>query len=191
VQAGTVHRLWRSPVVSMGGEEVSSLSVGPHGVGGDRVHRVVLEDGTMLTAEHEPRLAAWTAAYPFNLGAGLDPANPPHALVTDPAGRHTYRWGDPRLVSALGRDLGRTVEAVREISPGHVRIGGGPRANLEIGLPAHEGAEIAFERGVRLVVVATCERGLLARVKAAGRIAEGERVRIETNGTSGFWTDGR
>jgi hypothetical protein len=132
-----------------------------------------------------------TAAYPFNLGAGLDPANPPYPLVSDPGGRRTYRWGDPRLVSALERDLGRALRTVREISLGHVRIGDGPRCNLQIGVTAPEGAEIAFERGVRLVVVAACERGLLARVKVTGRIAEGEPVRVETDGTSGFWTDGR
>jgi hypothetical protein len=80
---------------------------------------------------------------------------------------------------------------VREISPGLVRIGDGPRCHLQIGLTAPEGAEIAFERGVRLVVVAACERGLLARVKATGRVAAGEQVRIGTGGTSGFWTDGR
>jgi MOSC N-terminal beta barrel domain len=175
----------------MGGEEVGALSVGPHGVGGDRVHRVLLEDGTTLTARQEPRLAAWTAAYPFNLGAGLDPASPPYALVTDPAGRRTYRWGDPRLVSALERDLGRALRVEREISPGDVRIGDGPRANLTLELEAPEGAELVFERGVRLAVVAACERGLLARVIAGGRIAEGEAVRIEADGTSGFWTDGR
>jgi MOSC N-terminal beta barrel domain len=191
VDAGTVQRLRRWPVVSMGGEEVSALSIGPLGVGGDRVHRVVLEDGTTLTAQVDPRLAAWTAAYPFNLGAGLDPARPPFALVSDPAGRRTYRWGDPRLVSALERDLGRALRAEREISHGHVRIGDGPRCNLQLGLDAPEGAGIVFEHGVRLVVVAACERGVLARVAATGRIAEGERVRIETEGTSGFWTDGR
>ena len=172
--------LWRWPVVSMGGEEVHSLSVGPHGVGGDRVHRVVLEDGRTLTAAQEPRMARWTAAYPFNLGAGLDPANPPHALVTDPAGRHTYRWGDPRLVSALERDLGHPVDARREIEPALVRIGDGPRASIRIGANPPAGAEIIFQRGVRLVVVSACERGALARVAATGRIAEGEQVRIGT-----------
>jgi MOSC N-terminal beta barrel domain len=191
VHDGTVQQLWRWPVVSMGGEEVGALSVGPHGVGGDRVHRVLAEDGRTLTAADEPRLASWTASYPFNLGAGLDPARPPLALVSDPAGRHTYRWGDPRLVSALERDLGRTLEVQRAVTPGHVRIGDGPRCNLRLGLEAPEGAGIVFERGVRLVVVAACERGLLARVAAAGRIAEGERVRIETDTSSGFWTDGR
>jgi hypothetical protein len=96
------------------------------------------------------------------------------------------------MVSALERDLGRTLRAERAIAPGgHVRLGDGPRSNLQIGVEAPEGAEVAFERGVRLVVVAACGRGALARVAAAGRIAEGERVRVETSGTSGSWTDGR
>jgi len=57
--------------------------------------------------------------------------------------------------------------------------------------PFNLGAAIVFERGVRLVVVSACERGLLARVAASGRIAEGEQVRIESPGASGFWTNGR
>ena len=191
MHAGTVQRLWRWPVVSMGGEQVSALSLGPDGVGGDRVHRVLLGGGTTLAALEEPRLAAWGAAYPFNLGAGLDPASPPHAIVTDPDGRRTYRWGDPRLRSALERDLGRPLRLVREISPSHVRIGDGPRSSLQLSLEADAGAEVVFENGVRLLVVSACERGLLARVIATGRVAEGEPVRIETGRGSGFWTDGR
>jgi MOSC domain-containing protein YiiM len=56
---------------------------------------------------------------------------------------------------------------------------------------AEQGDEIVFEHGVRLLVVSACERGQLARVIATGRVAEGEPVRIETSGSSGFWTDGR
>jgi hypothetical protein len=191
MHAGTVQRLWRWPVVSMGGEQVSALSVGPDGVGGDRVHRIEREDGRTLTADDAPRLRAWGAAYPFNLGAGLDPASPPYALVTDPAGRRTYRWGDPRLRSALERELGMPLQLRREISPGHVRLGPGQRACLELDVDAERGDEIVFEHGVRLLVVGACERGQLARVIATGRVAEGEPVRVETSSASGFWTDGR
>ena len=107
---GTVSRLWRWPVKSMAGEELRALSLGPRGVGGDRTHAVLHEHKGAwrpLTAREAPRLLAWRAAYPFNLDAGLDPASPPHAIVTEPGGVRSWRWGDPRLRSALERDLGR------------------------------------------------------------------------------------
>ena len=73
--AGTVQRLWRWPVKSMGGEQVGALSVGPHGVGGDRAHALLHHhkgEWRHLTAREAPGLLAWHAGYPFNLGAGLD-----------------------------------------------------------------------------------------------------------------------
>jgi uncharacterized protein YcbX len=240
MHAGTVQRLWRWPVKSMGGEQVGALSLGPHGVGGDRAHAVLHEhkgEWRPLTAREASRLLAWSAAYPFNLGAGLDPARPPHALLTDPGGRHTYRWGDPRLRSALERDIGRPVQLVRDPAgmpdvPGQVLITTQAthealegelgraidvrrfRPNFHLALDAPAWAELAwpgaiveFARGVRLEVVEACERcaiptrdpdtqekwpqllahlaaehgqelGVLARVLAAGRVAEGEAVHI-------------
>jgi uncharacterized protein len=238
--AGTVQRLWRWPVKSMGGEQVGALSIGPHGVGGDRAHAVLHEhkgEWRPLTAREAPRLLAWSAAYPFNLGAGLDPARPPHALLTDPEGLHTYRWGDPRLRSALERDVDRPVQLVRDPAgmpdvPGQVLITAQathealerelgraidvrrfrPNFHLALDAPAWAelewpGATVEFAGGVRLEVVEACERcaiptrdpdtqekwprllahlaanhgqllGVLARVLAAGRVAEGEELRI-------------
>jgi uncharacterized protein YcbX len=191
MHAGTVQRLWRWPVKSMAGEQVRALSVGPQGVGGDRAHAVLHEhkgEWRYLTAREAPGLLAWNAAYPFNLDAGLDPGNPPHALVTDPAGRHTYRWGDPRLLMAIERELDRPVQLKREVDgmpdvPGQVLITTeATRAALEgelgraldirrfrpnfhvaLDAPAWEelrwpGATVEFARGVRLEVVQTCER---------------------------------
>jgi uncharacterized protein YcbX len=240
MHAGTVQRLWRWPVKSMAGEQVSALSVGPHGVGGDRAHAILHEHKgawRYLTAREAPRLLAWQAAYPFNLGAGLDPANPPHAVLTDPAGRHTYRWGDPRLRSALERELERPLRLERDAGgmpdvPGQVLITTEatraalqgelgreldirrfrPNFHLALDAPAWEelgwaGASIEFEGGVRLEIVQTCERcaiptrdpdtrekwpqllahlaaahgqefGVLARVLAGGRVAEGEALQV-------------
>jgi uncharacterized protein YcbX len=251
--AGTVQRLWRWPVKSMGGEQVVSLSIGPHGVGGDRAHAVLHEhkgEWRHLTAREAPRLLAWSAAYPFNLGAGLDPANPPHALVTGPDGRHTWRWGDPRLRSALERELDRPLELVRDVAgmpdvPGQILLTVEAthealereldraidvrrfRPNLHLALDAPAwaelewpGATVEFARGVRLEVVQTCERcaiptrdpetqekwpqllshlaarhgqslGVLARVVAGGRVAEGEDVRVETPEASASATGSR
>jgi uncharacterized protein YcbX len=188
---GTVRRLWRWPVKSMAGEEVRALSLGPRGAGGDRVHAVLHPhkgEWRPLTAREAPRLLAWRAAYPFNLDAGLDPASPPHAVVTEPSGGHSWRWGDPRLRSALERDLGRTVRLERDPQgipdvPATVllTVAGSLgalsrelgtevdarrfRPNLHLELDAEPwaelawaGAELQLEGGVRLRVDGPCER---------------------------------
>jgi uncharacterized protein YcbX len=116
VRTGSVVDLWRWPVKSMAGERLRALTLGPRGAGGDRVHVVAGEHrGELrpLTARETPRLLAWSAAYPFNLDAGLDPGAPPFAVVTGPRGRQ-WRWGDPRLRNALEDDFGRPVELWRD-----------------------------------------------------------------------------
>ena len=188
---GTVNRLWRWPVKSMAGEELRALSLGPRGVGGDRSHAVLHHhkgEWRPLTAREAPRLLAWRAAYPFNLDAGLDPDSPPHALVTEPAGVRTWRWGDPRLRSALERDLGKELRLERDVTgipdvPGTVLVTVAGtlaalgeelatevdarrfRTNLHLALDAEPwaelawaGAEVELEGGVRLRVEEACER---------------------------------
>ena len=191
MSAGTVQRLWRWPVKSMAGEELRALSIGPRGVGGDRSHAVLHEHKGAwrpLTAREAPRLLAWRAAYPFNLDAGLDPASPPHAIVSEPSGLRSWRWGDPRLRSALEQDLGRPLRLERDPGgipdvPGTVLVTVAAtlaalthelgtevdarrfRTNLHLELDAEPwaeagwaGAEIALEGGVRLRVDGPCER---------------------------------
>lgn len=187
---GTVAALWRWPVKSMAGERVNALRVDGRGVGGDRTHAVLYEhkgEWKRLTAREAPRLLAWQASYPFNVGGGLDPARPPYAVVIAPDG-HRYRWGDPRLRSALEQDLGRPVELMRDVEgiqdaprtllvtlrPTLEALGdelGTPidlrrfRTNLhlDIDVPAWselgwQGGELAFEGGVRLKLLHPCER---------------------------------
>jgi uncharacterized protein YcbX len=186
---GTVAALWRWPVKSMAGERVSALRLDVRGAGGDRSHAVMVERRP-LTAREAPRLLAWSAAYPFNTGAGLDPARPPFAVVTAPDG-HSYRWGDPRLRTALEADLGLPVELRRDVHgfqdlPRAVLVTtdatlralgdelGGPidlrrlRANmhLEMDAPAWaeerwQGAKLTFAGGVRLWVLNACERSAI------------------------------
>ena len=188
---GTVSRLWRWPVKSMAGEELRALSLWPNGVGGDRSHAVLHEHKGAwrpLTAREAPRLLAWRAAYPFNLDAGLYAASPPHALVTEPDGVRSWRWGDPRLRSALERDLGRPVRLERDVTgipdvPGTVLVTVAGtlaalsaelgtdvdarrfRTNLHLELDAEPwaelawaGAQIELEGGVRLRIDHACER---------------------------------
>jgi uncharacterized protein len=186
----TVAAMWRWPVKSMAGERVNALRLDGRGVGGDRTHAVLYEhkgEWRRLTAREAPRLLAWRAVYPFNLGGGLDPARPPFAVVIAPDG-HRYRWGDPRLRFALEADLGRPVRLVRDVEgmpdlprtllvtlqPTLDALGdelGAPvdlrrfRTNLhlDIDVPAWselgwEGAELAFAGGVRLKLLHPCER---------------------------------
>jgi uncharacterized protein len=187
---GTVSGLWRWPVKSMAGERVNAMRVDARGAGGDRTHAVTHEHkGRVmpLTAREAPRLLAWSAAYPFNLDAGLEPARPPFAVVTAPSGR-SFRWGDPRLRSALESDLERPVQLTRELDgiqdvqgtllltvqaslasldaelgdPVDVRRFR-PNLHLELDAPAWaelkwEGAEIAFSGGVRLRLLHPCVR---------------------------------
>ena len=187
---GKLIALWRWPVKSMAGERVSALRVDGRGAGGDRTHAVLYEHKgarKRLTAREAPRLLAWQGLYPLNIDGGLDPARPPFAVVVAPDG-HRYRWGDPRLRSALEADLGRPVELMRDVEGIHDlprtllitlqssldALGeelGAPvdlrrfRTNLHLDLPVPawselgwEGGELAFEGGVRLRLLHPCER---------------------------------
>jgi uncharacterized protein YcbX len=115
---GRVLELWRWPVKSMAGEEVRSFRLDERGVGGDRTHAVLYHhkgEFKPLTAREAPRLLNWHAAYPFAPDGGLRPDDPPYAQVTGPDGR-SWRWGDPRLRTALSDDLGRDVELRRDLA---------------------------------------------------------------------------
>jgi uncharacterized protein len=116
---GRVLQVWRWPVKSMAGERVRSMRVDARGAGGDRSHAVLHEhkgEWKPLTAREAPRLLAWRAGYPFAPDGGLDPERPPYAIVIAPDGEHMYAWNDPRLRSALSRDLGRDVRLRRDIA---------------------------------------------------------------------------
>ena len=187
---GMLASLWRWPVKSMSGERVNSLRIDGRGAGGDRTHAVVYEHKgahKLLTAREAPRLLAWKAAYPFDRDAGLDPARPPLTIVTAPDG-HRYRWGDPRLRTALEEDLGRPVWLRRDVHgiqdvPRSLlvtlrttlddlgsELGGAvdvrrfrPNLHLEMDAPpwaelGWEGGELRFSGGIRLGLLHPCER---------------------------------
>jgi uncharacterized protein YcbX len=189
VAMASVLELWRWPVKGMGGERMPSLRLDARGVGGDRSHAVLRreDDGTWmaLSERQQPRLAAWTAAYPFNIGANVNPASPPLALATSPAGR-TFVWNDPRLRHALEDDLGHPVDLRRDIAGlqhaertvliswgdadprvlrSNVHLDGGD----DVAVP---GQTLEFPGGVRLRVLRPCPRGgAYARVVGSGRVA--------------------
>jgi uncharacterized protein len=187
---GTLASLWRWPVKSMAGERLNSMRVDGRGAGGDRTHAVLHEHKgarKRLTAREAPRLLAWKAGYPFDMDAGLEPARPPLATVTAPDG-HRYRWGDPRLRTALEEDLDRRVWLERDVHGMQdlprtllvtvqaslealgAELDGAidlrrfrPNLHLEMDAPpwtelGWEGGELVFSGGVRLQFLHPCER---------------------------------
>jgi hypothetical protein len=198
-----VRELWRWPVKGMTGEPMPSLRLDGRGAGGDRTHAVLglAEDGAWLplSRREAPRLAAWDGAYPFNLGANVDPASPPYALATSPRGR-TFVWDDPRLRSALEDDLGRPVQLRRDLGGlQHVErtvlvVAGDADAvalRANVALDADPGLDqpgrvLAFDGGVRLRLLRPCPAGgAYARVLSNGRVQVGSRVRAGGHLTAG------
>jgi hypothetical protein len=190
----TVTQLWRWPVKGMGGEPMPSVRVDGRGVGGDRTHAIVRRTETgwgPLSGRDAGGLRAWSAAYPFNIGANVEPASPPYAIVCSPQQR-TFVWGDPRLRSALEDDLGLAVELRRDIFgmqlvERSVLLTWGDddprelRSNLHLHgeLALEPGQVLAFERGVRMRILRACNAGgVYARVLANGRVAVGEAVQL-------------
>jgi uncharacterized protein YcbX len=190
--------LWRWPVKGTAGEPTPSVRVDARGIGGDRAH-AVLTRGPLgwapLTAAQAPALAGWRAAYPFAIGAALDPGRPPYAVLSAPDG-HQYQWGDPRLVHALEDCLGCPVRLHRDPAgvravPGSVAVSTtaqGPdpavlRSNLHLDASVAgwtAGSELRFSGGARLRVLAPVAGAPVtyARVIAFGRIAAGESVEL-------------
>jgi hypothetical protein len=177
----------------MRGEQLRSSQVDALGVAGDRQHHLAGPEGR-LGAQDLPRLARWSASFPFNPDGSIVPdRDPPLPLLTAPTGARTWRWGDPRLQHALDRDLGRGLSLVRE--PGRARgvivstrrpeepvEASGVNVQLALTLPPSgwAGTELAFRDGVRLRLVASRADGpgIEARVVEAGRILLGEPVSL-------------
>jgi hypothetical protein len=175
----TVLELWRWPVKGMGGERVPSLRLDARGVGGDRAHAVLGEDGAPVED-----LTGWSAAYPFNLGANVDPASPPLAQVTSPRGR-AFMWNDPRLRHALEDQLGGPVRLQRDADGMQLvartvlvcwgeddaqRLRANVRLDAAEGLGEH-GHVVELDGGVRLRAIGACRRGgVYTRVVGAGRV---------------------
>jgi hypothetical protein len=189
---GFVQGLWRFPVVGMRGEELRSTQIEVRGVPGDRRHHAAGPDGR-VSVQDLPRLARWSASYPFNPDSLVLPGkDPPYPLITHGAKR--FRWGDPRLALELERTLGRPIEIVRDLDSARGVIVSTVEAQLEpaiagvnvqLALPLPDvggwaGTELVFRDGVRLKLVASRADGpgIEARVVEAGRIVLGEPVAL-------------
>jgi len=177
-----VAELWRWPVEGTEGESTPSVRVDVRGVGGDRTHAILAHGASGWGPPAPGSLAGWRAAYPFAIGAALDPARPPYAVVTCPAG-HQFQWGDPRLRTALEDHLGVAVRLQRDAdAPRPIVVGSVAHANLRLhgGVAGWTpGTDLHFAGGVRLRVLASLAGGgARARVLANGRIAAGEPVEL-------------
>ena len=189
---GFVQALWRFPVVGMAGEQLRSSQIDTRGVAGDRQHRVVGAEGP-LSIDDVPSLARWTATFPFNPDGAIVPDRPPpFPVLAGPGAAKTWRWGDPRLAFALERELGRSVELVRDlqatrgvivatVSPSLPARVAGINVQLSLELPGgYSGLMLSFRDGVRLRLVASRADGpgIEARVVEAGRLVIGEPVEL-------------
>jgi MOSC N-terminal beta barrel domain len=191
---GYVQALWRFPVLGMKGEQLRSSQVDVRGIAGDRQHFATGPQG-QLDSRDIPRLGLWSAAFPFNPDGAIVPNRPPpFPLLTAPNGQKAWRWGDPRLLYALERDLGRSVELVRDLElargvivattppPQKERAAAGINVQLRLDPPpgGWSGRELAFRDGVRLRLVASRADGpgIEARVVEAGRLLLGEPVSL-------------
>ncbi|WP_157930664.1 MOSC domain-containing protein [Glycomyces xiaoerkulensis] len=101
--AGTVTRMWRWPVKGLRGETVRSATVGPAGMAGDRVLRV-LESGTgeRLWGGGLPRMMGWEAAWPAQCGSADGTGDAP--VLYEPGGA-PWAADDPGLPERLASDL--------------------------------------------------------------------------------------
>lgn len=92
-----VQQIWRYPVKSMAGERLTSATLGPGGIDGDRVLYVTNGDrGGVVTARTHPRLLAHHAI----LGNGSEP------LVDG------MPWSDVRIASAVQAAAGQRARLV-------------------------------------------------------------------------------
>ena len=107
---GFVQALWRFPVLGMQGEQLRSSQVDTRGIAGDRQHFASGPEGR-LDAQDLPRLALWSAAFPFNPDGAIMPDRPPPFPLLDRSERAQGvplgRSAAPARARARPRPLGR------------------------------------------------------------------------------------
>ena len=186
--------LWRFPVLGMKGEQLRSSQVDTRGIAGDRQHFASGPEG-QLDAQDLPRLALWTAAFPFNPDGAIMPDRPPpFPLLTAPEraegvplGRPAARATRSSATSAAPVELVRDLDLTRGVivaatPPEGERAAAGINVQLRLDPPdgGWSGRELAFRDGVRLRLVASRADGpgIEARVVEAGRLLLGEPVTL-------------
>lgn len=146
MRIGTIQSLWRYPVKSMLGEQISSTAIGQLGIPGDRGYAIRDEKaGEIRGAKNIPQLFQFSARY---LAAPSDTYIPP-VEITLP-NQKTMRTDDPTIHTQISQALGREVtiwpRQPKENTGHYLRAPGGlgdlrPIFGLEEGepLPSFEG----------------------------------------------------
>jgi uncharacterized protein len=105
----TVTQLWRFPVKSMGGHQVSELRIDKRGGHADRLWAVRdLENCITASARRIPALLGCTARYATEPGPDAGPGRVPEVIVTFPGGDELSS-GDPQVHQRLSELVGRDV----------------------------------------------------------------------------------
>jgi uncharacterized protein YcbX len=110
---GTVTELWRYPVKSMGGEQVTSSVVDDRALHGDRMWAVRdLELGAVTTARRLPVLLGCTARFVDEPPAGAGPGDVAHVVVTFPDGTEVPSTDRAEMDARLSELTGTRVALV-------------------------------------------------------------------------------
>lgn len=110
---GTIAALWRFPVKSMGGEEVSSTAVDLRAVHGDRLWAVRdLELKAVTTARRLPMLLGCSARFVEEPPAGVGPGKVTDVVVTFPDGTQIESTDRERMDAKLSELTGKRVALV-------------------------------------------------------------------------------
>ncbi|CAN5237067.1 MOSC domain-containing protein [soil metagenome] len=105
----TVSQLWRFPVKSMGGHQVTELRIDQRGGHADRLWAVRdLENDITASARRIPALLGCTARYVEEPGPDAGPGNVPGVIITLPSGDEVSS-SDPQVHRQLSDLAGREV----------------------------------------------------------------------------------
>ena len=115
-QVGVVQRVFRYPVKSMLGEELTELPVGANGVIGDRAWALREANGRIATAKKWAGMLAFRASY----DSPPEPAKPAPVRITLPDGQAIHA-GDADASAVLSAALGRPVMIERARADEHAR----------------------------------------------------------------------
>jgi uncharacterized protein YcbX len=113
MSVGTVIGLWRYPVKSMGGEELSHSTLDLRALHADRMWAVRdLELGAVTTARRLPVLLGCTARFVDEPPAGVGPGDVADVIVTFPDGTEIMSTDRERLDARLTELTGKRVALV-------------------------------------------------------------------------------